>query len=285
MADREKAISDDKNSKVQIEIQKQKEEIPAKLKKAKKAKKNKKKSKKRKNKSSNSDSTSDSDNSGSESDDHDASKSIRVAMRNKMKSLHGNDMMDNQIKPTWGHNIQRNDNNKPSSPEIMDHEKNDREMVNTLREKLKSKQELEMQAARKQAEHMEHIQEHNPYQQNHTVVETGWGAKESKNFWIKKDEEKLPQQNPQPTKPEEIPKPHMGFWTKQQVNMKSDKPEPKEDERDKYKDDRRDKYEKYNDKYREDKYRDDRYRDERYRDERYDRRRGRGDRERYGKHR
>lgn len=104
-----------------------------------------------------------------------------------------------------------------------------------------------------------------------------WGPKEPpKPFWIKKDDENKVQTPVQPVvappKTDEMPKPHMGFWTKQQVNMPA-KPVEKEREEDKD----RDKYNKdenrreYGNKW---DRRDDKY--DRYRDDRYDRRRDRG---------
>lgn len=112
-----------------------------------------------------------------------------------------------------------------------------------------------------------------------------WGPKEPpKPFWIKKDEEPLKSGAPQPAPvpvapvkpPEEMPKPHMGFWTKQQVQpLKSDKEKDDErdnsrSDRDKYKDERREyggKWDKRDDDYKRS-----------YRDDRYDRRRGGRDR-------
>jgi hypothetical protein len=105
MADREKAFSDEKHKQIQLEIQKQKEDgSTSKSKKSKKAKKNKKKTKKRKTRSSNSDTSSETDSNDSGSNNgitsEDASRSIRVAMRNKMKdsSIHDDDSYGISIK-------------------------------------------------------------------------------------------------------------------------------------------------------------------------------------------
>ncbi|XP_058797673.1 zinc finger matrin-type protein CG9776-like isoform X1 [Phymastichus coffea] len=255
MADREKAFSDEKNKQIQMEIQKQKEEVPvAKPKKSKKAKKNKKKSKKRKTKSSNSESSSDTDSNESDTNNgngpsmvDDPSKSIRVAMRNKGKSsnqvAHHHEVDMYEYKGSA--NLPSDNHHNKLKPKPED-------------SKLSDNTDGELQA---------------------------WGPKEpSKPFWIKKDEESKVAPQPVPVAPvkppEDIPKPHMGFWTKQQVQpVKTDK--DKDDERDssrstdKYKDDRREyggKWDKRDDDYKR-SYRDDRYRD--------DRRRGGRDREYY----
>ena len=145
----------------------------------------------------------------------------------------------------------------------------ERQMLNSLRDKMKNKQDMEGKPAGKPNE----------------PVET-WGSKEPpKNFWIKKDEDNkgIPQPvapvQPVPAamKPEDMPKPHMGFWTKQQVTpvkqpekeKEKDRDDDREREhRDRYRDDRREygnKWDRRDDKYERD-----------YRENRYDRRRGGG---------
>ncbi|XP_011310962.1 zinc finger matrin-type protein CG9776-like isoform X2 [Fopius arisanus] len=289
MADREKAFSDERQKQMQLELQKQKEDEPPALpppksKKSKKSKKTKKKSKKRKTKSSNSDSTSDTENTDTDSD-QDMSKSIRVAMRNKMKASTQailNEEIDYhgiKLKGHWSHAIQ-------TKPDAHSQENDDRQLLNSIRDKLKAKQEEEMkqQNERRSSQDQQHkeVEPEKTYPTKPEPPLEAWGPKEPpKPFWIKKDEEK-----PQPAKsldipkPEEIPKPHMGFWTKQQVNMTVKPPEKSEKEeerdrdrdRDRYRDDRDRKYERRDDKYhsRYDRYdrRRDRDRDRDYYDDR-----------------
>ncbi|XP_034952505.1 zinc finger matrin-type protein CG9776-like [Chelonus insularis] len=272
MADREKAFSEERQKQMQMELQKQKEDEPStKPKKSKKSKKNKKKSKKRKNKSSNSDSTSDSDNSESESD-QDTSKSIRVAMRNKMKSSTQailNEEIDYHGIKLKGHWVT---GNKSLNPEAPSQENDDRQLLNSIRDKLKAKQEEEMKSRRISSDQMQVEPEDDKYAHKPDLGVEAWGPKEPpKSFWIKKDEEKQPIATKQVDipKPEEMPKPHMGFWTKQQVNMtvkphekSSDKEDDRDRDRDRHKDDRDRKYDRRDDKYH-----------SRY--DNYDRRRGR----------
>ncbi|XP_012258005.2 zinc finger matrin-type protein CG9776-like isoform X2 [Athalia rosae] len=298
MADREKAFSEEKHKQMQIEILKQKEDEPVtKSKKSKKNKKKSKKSKKRRNKSSGTDTTTDSDDSFSDSD-QDKSKSIRVAMRNKMKAATQailNEEIDYhgiKLKGSWAQVAQQI---KQGTPEVQQ-EADDRQLLNSIRDKLKAKQEEEIKSIgrdgiRHQSQEKlsyEEIHSQNPpFPKKEEEDLEAWGPKEPpKSFWIKKEEEK-PQSAPSKTvdvpKPEEMPKPHMGFWTKQQVNMavkpqENKVPEIKEEDRDRerdrdrYKDDRDRKYDRREDKY-------ERY--DRYdRNERSDRRRGR-DREYY----
>ncbi|XP_008554753.1 zinc finger matrin-type protein CG9776 [Microplitis demolitor] len=265
MADREKAFSDERQKQMQLELQKQKEdEPPAKVKKSKKSKKNKKKSKKRKNKSSNSESSSDSENSDSESD-QDTSKSIRVAMRNKMKASTQailNEEIDYhgiKLKGHWSHVAGGKD-----APQ----ENDDRQLLNSIRDKLKAKQEEEMKRRGSDVPVTEQ-QEGNGFADKSEANLEAWGPKEPpKSFWIKKDDEKSgqPQSQQQQSKqvdipkPDEMPKPHMGFWTKQQVNMtikpqdksSSDREEDRERDRDRkydHKEDRDRKYDRRDDKY------------------------------------
>jgi len=110
MADREKAFSEEKHKQIQLELQKQKDDDPPiKSKKSKKNKKKSKKAKKRKNRSSASDTSSESENSDTESD-QDTTKSIRVAMRNKMKASTQailNEEIDYQRIKLKGHNWSR----------------------------------------------------------------------------------------------------------------------------------------------------------------------------------
>lgn len=292
MADREKAFSEEKHKQIQQELQKQKEDVQqqpplaSKPKKAKKSKKKSKKSKKRKAKSSNSDSTSDSENSDSESD-QDTSKSIRVAMRNKMKASTQailNEEIDYhgiKLKGPWAQLAQQQ--MKSTNSENHGPESDDRQLLNSIRDKLKAKQEEEIKAMNNRKLGIEKsIQEseleQNPYQKKEDEL-AAWGPKEPpKPFWIKKDEDKNHQQSAKPvevSEPKEMPKPHMGFWTKQQVNMppkpeskSSEKDEDRDRERERYKDDRDRKFDRRDEKY-------DRYEDKKY--EKYDnRRRGGG---------
>lgn len=290
MADREKAFSDEKHKQIQLEIQKHKEDEqqqPVPVQKPKKAKKNKKKSKKskkRKQKSSNSDSSSDSENTDSDSD-QDTSKSIRVAMRNKMKASTQailNEEIDYhgiKLKGPWAQVAQQQIQNVVNS-ELHAPEPDDRQLLNSIRDKLKAKQEEEIKSMNNRKQVMEKTiqeSEHEPQFQKKEDEMAAWAQKDpSKPFWLKKEEEKLNVPNkPEIPEPKEIPKPHMGFWTKQQVNMPpkpiENKPIEKEDDRDRdrerdrdrdrYKDDRDRKYDRRDDKY------------ERY--DKYDRRRGR----------
>ncbi|XP_066588069.1 zinc finger matrin-type protein CG9776-like [Prorops nasuta] len=281
MADREKAFSEEKHKQIQLELQKQKDdEPPPKSKKSKKSKKNKKKSKKRRNRSSASDTSSDSENTESDSD-HDMSKSIRVAMRNKMKASTQailNEEIDYHGLKMKGHWNKSAPPNQPPSDHLPE-ESEERQLLNSIRNKIKEKQEEEMKSMvrRKELENVEMVAGHeqNNFNQKPEGLEA-WGPKEPpKPFWIKKEEEKpqtMPNKPIELPKPEEMPKPHMGFWTKQQVNMSVKPPEnkDKDDDRDgsdRYKDDRDRKYDRREDKY-------DRY------SSRYDRRRGRDHRDR-----
>jgi hypothetical protein len=154
--------------------------------------------------------------------------------------------------------------------------------MNSLREKMKVKQELDNNQLQHQM-----VREMKPDDYNNTEAELqAWGPKEPpKTFWLKKEEEtaKIMVQNPPPiTKPEDMPKPHMGFWTKQQVNMpikpvekekERDRDDDRDRDRDRYKEDRRESYGNKWDR------RDDKY-ERGYRDDRYDRRRSGRDRDR-----
>ncbi|KAL2740580.1 zinc finger matrin-type protein CG9776-like [Vespula squamosa] len=282
MADREKAFSEEKHKQIQMELQKQKDDDPPpKSKKSKKNKKKSKKSKKRRNRSSASDTSSESENSESDSD-QDMSKSIRVAMRNKMKASTQailNEEIDYhriKLKGHWSKNVQVH---QATTPEQQPVEADDRQLLNSIRDKLKAKQEEEMKSISNRTQSQEKMimeeeeeQEQSSFSKKSESLEA-WGPKEPpKPFWIKKEEDKvqpLPSKPIELPKPEEMPKPHMGFWTKQQVNMtlkpseskSTEKEEERERERDRYKDDRDRKYDRREDKY-------DRY-------SRYDRRRGR----------
>ncbi|KAF7992980.1 hypothetical protein HCN44_005761 [Aphidius gifuensis] len=313
MGDREKAFSDERQNQMKLELlKKQKEEdIPSqqqqqqqqqqpslpppptssssssKPKKSKKSKKNKKKSKKRKNKSSNSDSTSGSENTDNSDSDQDMSKSIRVSMRNKMKAstqailneeidYHGIKMKDNN---NWNKNKNTIDTSKD----------NDRHLLNSLRDKVKTRQDNDNKINDRQL-HMAttNDDDNNDNGKNYNnSIEQGieaWGPKEPpKSFWIKKDDDKTQIINKTTSdipKSDDLPKPHMGFWTKQQVNM-SAKPQElnKDDERERsrehYKDERN-KYDRRDDKYhnRYDNY-DNRRRRDRERDYYDDRRKDR----------
>ncbi|XP_063976245.1 zinc finger matrin-type protein CG9776-like isoform X2 [Diachasmimorpha longicaudata] len=282
MADREKAFSDERQKQMQLELQKQKEDEPPSLpppksKKSKKSKKNKKKSKKRKNKSSNSESSSDSENTDSDSD-QDMSKSIRVAMRNKMKASTQailNEEIDYhgiKLKGHWSHVPESKMDNHHSQ------ENDDRQLLNSIREKLKAKQEEEMKQKNErrssQEQLVQQIEPEKVYPPKPEPPLEAWGPKEPpKPFWIKKDEEKSSKSTDIP-KSEDLPKPHMGFWTKQQVNMPVKPPEKfeKEEERDRdrYRDDRDRKYDRRDDKYhsRYDRYDRRRDRDRDYYDDR-----------------
>ncbi|XP_015109745.1 zinc finger matrin-type protein CG9776 isoform X3 [Diachasma alloeum] len=287
MADREKAFSDERQKQMQLELQKQKEDEPPPLpppkpKKSKKSKKNKKKSRKRKNKSSNSESSSDSENTESDSD-QDMSKSIRVAMRNKMKASTQailNEEIDYhgiKLKGHWSHVPQ-------SKSDSHSQENDDRQLLNSIREKLKAKQEEEMKQKNErrtiQEQPTPEVEPEKTYPTKPEPPLEAWGPKEPpKPFWIKKDEEKTPKST-DIQKSEDMPKPHMGFWTKQQVNMSvkpPEKPEKEEErERDRYRDDRDRKYDRRDDKYhsRYDRYDRRRDRDRDYYDDRRKERRG-----------
>lgn len=220
MADREKALSDDKHKQLHLEIQKQKVEEPVlppqpvpsvKPKKAKKNKKNKKKSKKRKNHSSQSESSSDSDNSDSAESDQDPSRSIRVAMRNKTKGSSGNDDKIKSPWPTGVHYYQSSPRSDGKTPE------NERQALHPFH-KLKSKQEES-----KNLNEAGSLDNKNGSFGGQNVELDAWGPKEPpKSFWIKKDEDKNQSLGNKPleaSKTDEMPKPHMGFWTKQQVSV------------------------------------------------------------------
>ncbi|XP_074113449.1 uncharacterized protein LOC141536665 isoform X2 [Cotesia typhae] len=259
MADREKAFSDERQKQMQLELQKQKEDEPsAKPKKSKKSKKNKKKSKKRKNKSSNSESSSDSENSSDQESDQDTSKSIRVAMRNKMKASTQailNEEIDYHGIKLKGHWSQVAGAKEP--------EYDDRALLNSIRDKLKAKQEEEMKRRPEviSVPDGQEIKEGNGFSEKPESTLEAWGPKEPpKPFWIKKDEDKAqPRQDQGKSdipKLEEIPKPHMGFWTKQQVNMPakaqekslSDREDDRERDRERDRDQDRDRDRKYDHK-------------------------------------
>lgn len=294
MADREKAFSEERHKQMQLELQKQKEdEPPPKPKKSKKSKKNKKKSKKRKNRSSASDSTTDTENTESDSD-QDMSRSIRVAMRNKMKASTQailNEEIDYhgiKLKGNWAQVAQVK---TPATPEMPPPENDDRQLLNSIRDKLKAKQEEEMKNNSNRRQSLDKApppplppkEEIKPSVQKKSAEGLeAWGPKEPpKSFWIKKDEEKsqtpvTPTKSVDLPKPDEMPKPHMGFWTKQQVNMSVKPPDSKPAEKD---DEQR---ERERDRYNKDE-RDRKYdrRDEKYeRSERYERRRGGSGRDR-----
>ncbi|XP_050463891.1 zinc finger matrin-type protein CG9776-like isoform X2 [Cataglyphis hispanica] len=263
MADREKAFSEEKHKQIQLELQKQKDDDPpTKSKKSKKNKKKSKKAKKRRNRSSASDTSSESENSDTESD-QDTTKSIRVAMRNKMKASTQailNEEIDYQRLKLKGHNWSKAPQiNQSPLPEQHPSDADDRQLLNSIRDKLKAKQEEEMKTRKVNQEKTIEEEEEDLHQESYSKKSEdleAWGPKEPpKPFWIKKEEEKQSQQpiTNKPIelpKPEEMPKPHMGFWTKQQVNMTVKPPESKsmdkEDERDRdrdrYKDDRDRKY-------------------------------------------
>lgn len=140
MADREKAFSEEKHKQIQMELQKHKDDDPPpKSKKSKKSKKKSKKSKKRRNRSSGSDSSSESENSDTDSD-QDMSKSIRVAMRNKMKASTQailNEEIDYhriKLKGHWSKMAQHL--NQPPTPEPQPVENDDRQLLNSIRDKL-----------------------------------------------------------------------------------------------------------------------------------------------------
>lgn len=150
----------------------------------------------------------------------------------------------------------------------------ERQIMNNLRDKMKGKQGVESQQQ--------------PSKPSEAEMQ-GWGPKEPpKSFWIKKDDEAKVNQPPPviiPPKPEDMPKPHMGFWTKQQVMPVKTNEKEKEKERDRDRDDDRDR-ERDRDRDRErDRYERDRRdygnkwdrKDDKYdRYEKYDRRRGGG---------
>ncbi|KAL6427590.1 hypothetical protein ACFW04_008814 [Cataglyphis niger] len=253
MADREKAFSEEKHKQIQLELQKQKDDDPpTKSKKSKKNKKKSKKAKKRRNRSSASDTSSESENSDTESD-QDTTKSIRVAMRNKMKASTQailNEEIDYQRLKLKGHNWSKAPQiNQSPLPEQHPSDADDRQLLNSIRDKLKAKQEEEMKTRKVNQEKTIEEEEEDLHQESYSKKSEdleAWGPKEPpKPFWIKKEEEKQSQQpiTNKPIelpKPEEMPKPHMGFWTKQQVNMTVKPPESKsmdkEDERDRDRD-------------------------------------------------
>lgn len=109
-------------------------------------------------------------------------------------------------------------------------------MVNSLRDKMKSKHETEKKQYPPPPQ--QQPQKPPPPKTSPDRELQAWGPKEPpKPFWIKKDEEnKVLPVTPTITKPEDMPKPHMGFWTKQQVNM----PKTNEKEREKEKERERD---------------------------------------------
>lgn len=151
MADREKAFSEEKHKQIQLELQKQKEdEPPVKSKKSKKNKKKSKKAKKRRNRSSASDTSSESENSDTESD-QDTTKSIRVAMRNKMKASTQailNEEIDYprlKLKSHWSKSAAQQASHSPPT-EQHPSESDDRQLLNSIRDKLKAKQEEEMKS-------------------------------------------------------------------------------------------------------------------------------------------
>lgn len=260
MGDREKAFSDHQHKQMQFELQKQKEEEqqpPVKSKKSKKKSKKSKKSKKRKNKSSGTDSSSDSDGLSDSEDIEDPTRSIRVTMRNKNKgsnqSLHKDDL-DNKkgkfqvpLQENWDEKM---DDKKSSIPEDGRfnkatkgrHDEGGKNHSFKPSNNDPAKQDM-MKAAF-----------HKPDEQI-----AMWGPKEppTKSFWIKKDDEKNQStaKAPEPSKlhMDEMPKPHMGFWTKPQLNMsvkpldsnKFDKPD---EDRDRDRGDRDRKYDR-DDKY------------------------------------
>lgn len=277
MADREKASSDHKSKQIQIEMQKHKEDVPVKVKKVKKSKKNRKKNKKRKNKSSDSESSTNSENSESDVSEGENNRSIRVTMRNKVKIVPEN--------PTSNWDISHQKQSTKNTGVIGGTPSRVNQVDECVKFKVEKKIKRENEVTNTETKHqppLPHKTEENNYGTSYFFnkpaadSQANYRTSESQNHEEIKKEVK-----PVVKETTEVPKPHMGFWTKQQLgyvkpDMKYEKAndtktERKEELEKKYRrpdssssSNRHSKFDKYGRyDYKDDKYRDDKYRDSR----------------------